>query len=58
MATIDQAAAARWLGKVYAVPPNLIKDAPIPINILDQEALNTLGTLIPGDEVEVLDGGQ
>jgi len=61
LATIDQDAAARWLAKVFAVPPNLIKDPGQIIDISARDALKVLDDLniqIPLAEVEANDAQQ
>ncbi len=54
-AIIDQPATARWLAKVFAVPPNLIKEQSELADMLGNDALETLGSLIPKVEAEVPD---
>lgn len=59
MATINQDAAARWLGKVFAVPPELIKDPPMAGELLPPGALEALGELglgAPDPLLEASDG--
>jgi len=58
MAVIDQGAAARWLAKVFAVPPDLIKDPNIITDLLPPEALEALSALSAPQEMEVSDVGQ
>ncbi|MBC8445411.1 MAG: head-tail connector protein [Rhodospirillaceae bacterium] len=47
MATINQGAAARWLAKVFAVPPELIKEAVLGEGVLPPEAMEALSALAP-----------
>lgn len=58
MATIDQAAAARWLAKVFAVPSYLIKAQSGLGEVLENDVLESLNTLIPENEAEPVDAGQ
>jgi len=61
MATIDQGAAARWLAKVFAVPPDLIKDPDLAAGLLPPGALEALNVLVPpavGQEGESIDVGK
>jgi hypothetical protein len=60
MATIDQDAAARWLARIFAVPPELIKDPDLVSGLLPEdalEALSALGAPLENQEVEAGDGG-
>ncbi len=45
MATIDQGAAARWLAKIFAVPPELLKDQTDITEMLPPAALDALSAL-------------
>ncbi len=57
VATIDQAAAARWLAKVFAVPPDLIANPQNPINPVDGDVLDSLAEMIPTEQAEAPDAG-
>jgi len=54
MATIDQAATARYLAKVFSVPPDLIKEPSLPGDLLEGPALEALSAMGPADEMEAL----